>query len=223
MKAYIVEIHDQTISILITNGTLKQVNQLRRDLMMKPKTFAVNEVTFNENSSAFSDDFIAHRLGMICMDVLFDYAAKSEEIILSIQKECVRGSLEITSDDLQIFVEPEEVVAEGAAKVQMNGCHKTSEKKEKHPFKILEGIQIAKIIEGQKIDLTCKVVQGCGEMNVRWNPVTKCVYRRCSEVRPEASDNDDGQFLMTLETNKPFNTSKIFWEVWHSTLEVRTH
>lgn len=235
---------------------------------MKPKTYAVNEVAFIENTSVYSDDFIAHRLGMVCMDVLGDFGSanqlKSPDITLSLMKECIKGEMEVTSDDLRMYEEPEEPVAEGAAKV-VNGCHREGEKngangkiwhiingncgKEtcgttdqettsshhkplgacgmtKSSLKILEGIVLAKIIGGQKIDLTCKVMQGCGEMNARWSPVTKCVYRQYS-ASPDSdetsstvenqpmSDTPDGQFLMTLETNRPFSPVKVFWDVWH--------
>ena len=54
-----------TISFTLKDASSAQANALRRVAINHVKCFAIDTVTFYENSSAMFDEYIAHRIGLI--------------------------------------------------------------------------------------------------------------------------------------------------------------
>lgn len=67
MEMKILSKDNGTIVFLIKDSDFPTVNTLRRLIINEVPTLAIEDVTFQKNSSALYDEFIAHRLGLIVL------------------------------------------------------------------------------------------------------------------------------------------------------------
>lgn len=65
MKVEIKEKSDKEIKFELSEATTAFANLLRRYAIARVPTFAIEDVIFYENRTAFFDEYLAHRLGMV--------------------------------------------------------------------------------------------------------------------------------------------------------------
>ncbi len=106
MKINIKEANDQFIEFELSDANYEFANALRRIIMTSIPIFAIDTVTFYENSSPMFDEYIAHRIGLIPIKTPKN-AKEGEEILFHLEAE---GPKTVYSSDL-ISTDQEVVVA----------------------------------------------------------------------------------------------------------------
>jgi DNA-directed RNA polymerase subunit D len=141
MKVEFIENSPTAIRFNITDTTTEFVNALRRIIISRVKTFAIDTVTFYINTSAMFDEYIAHRIGLVPLITPSTGYDEKDEILFSLDME---GPGTIYSKDL-----------------------KSSDKNVKVA---VEEIPIMKLAEGQRIKLEGKAVMGNGAKSAKFQP-----------------------------------------------------
>lgn len=65
IRVEILELTAEHIKFSVSNCDLDIVNSLRRIILAEVPTMAIHDVNIYENTSPLTDEFIAHRLGLI--------------------------------------------------------------------------------------------------------------------------------------------------------------
>lgn len=141
------------VRFLIKGSTPAYINTLRRIMMNKVPTMAIEDVELKKNSSALYDEIIAHRLGLLPLKT-----------------------------DLKGYVLPKKCTCdgEGCAKCQVSftlkakgPCTITADQlKSKDPkiSPVYPEMPIAKLDKGQEVELVAYAQLGIGKEHVKWSP-----------------------------------------------------
>lgn len=179
MKIEIIEKTPETIRFILEGAKPAFVNALRRTLIAKVPTLAVEDVEFIDNDSGLYDEVVAHRLGLIPWD--FD----SEDLKRKENCDCADGcpqcqvtfSLEaegdklVTASDLKIEEGPETI---------------------KTPY---PDTPIVKLLEGQRIKLQAKAILGRGNEHAKWQ-AANASYQYYPEITVNAEEIEDPQAVI---------------------------
>ena len=143
----------KTISFALKGTDVTFANLLRRYILDKVYTMAIEEVEFKEHSSALYDEMVAHRLGLIPLST----DLKSYDPI----KKCKCGGEGCNRCTLKLTLK-----ADGPKTVY------ASEIKSKDPKvkPIYPKMPIVKILKDQKIEILATAVLGQGEDHVKFSP-----------------------------------------------------
>lgn len=76
---------ENRIEFLLKGGSTSFANLIRRFGMGQVPVFAIDSVTFYENSSSMFDEYIAHRIGQV--PLLSDSGRANEEILFTLEGE----------------------------------------------------------------------------------------------------------------------------------------
>mgnify|MGYP001626164805 FL=1 len=116
-------------------------NAIRRIAMGSVPTFAIDTVTFYENTSAMFDEYIAHRIGLIPIITPSKGYDEKDKILFSLEAEGPKTvySSELKSEDKKVKVANEK-------------------------------IPIIKLAEGQHIRLEGTAVMGTGSRHAKFQP-----------------------------------------------------
>lgn len=97
-EPFLFEFELEDINVGMANG-------IRRFAMNRVKTFAIDEVTFYENSSNMWDEYIAHRIGLIPIKSSGKHS-ENEEVLFSLEEEGPKtvysGSLKSNDKDVKV-------------------------------------------------------------------------------------------------------------------------
>ncbi len=169
MKLETLEKTKEKMSFILKDSSPGYANALRRIMISEVPVMAIEDVEFRKNSSAMYDEVIAHRLGLTVLTTdLESYTLPSE---CACQGEgCARCSLKLTLDEKG----PKTVYASDL---------KTKDPKIKpvHPKTI-----IAKLLEGQELELEATAVLGKGKDHMKWAP-GHVYYKVKPEIRIDES------------------------------------
>jgi DNA-directed RNA polymerase subunit D len=141
MKIDIIENTPFSVRFKISEVNYSFANAIRRTIMNTVQTFAIDSVTFYENSSSMFDEYIAHRLGLIPLTMPDSGYDEKDEVMLSLEAD---GPKTVYSKDI-----------------------KTTDKKIKVAN---ENIPIIKLVQDQRIKMDCKAVLGSGIKNAKFQP-----------------------------------------------------
>ena len=97
MKIDIIENTPTSIRFKLSGANFSTANAIRRTAISRVPTFAIDSVTFYENSSAMFDEYIAHRIGLIPLATPKGYDEK-DEILFTLSAE---GPTTVYSSDLK--------------------------------------------------------------------------------------------------------------------------
>jgi len=157
MKITIKNKKENTLKFLLEKSTVPFANALRRAMLADVPTFAIETVTFLDNTSVFYDEMLAHRLGQVPFktdlkgeDLLLE---KKSKVDVTLQKEgpCTVYSGDIISKDSKIVP-----------------AH--------------DNIPIIKLGDGQKLILEAEVVLDNGTSHSKFQPVSACAYKHLPEL-----------------------------------------
>ena len=98
MKIEIKEESQQKAKFSISGVGVGVANALRRTAMNSVNTFAIDRVSFYENSSAMFDDYIAHRIGLVPIRTPTKGYNKTDEILFTFEAS---GPKTVYSGDMQ--------------------------------------------------------------------------------------------------------------------------
>jgi len=140
MKVSFVENSPFAVRFVVSGIDTSTANALRRAAMSSVGCFAIDTVTFYENTSALFDEYISHRLGLVPITTPKDYDAK-DEIVFSREAE---GPATVYSKEL-----------------------KSSNKNVKVAN---DAIPLIKLAEGQKLRVDCKAIMGTGSKSAKFQP-----------------------------------------------------
>lgn len=166
-------------------------NALRRILIAEVPTMAIEHVFYINNTSVISDEVLAHRLGLVPLQVdpeLFDWKTgddvptEKNTIVFSLQARCRRMQSGLHN----------EYVRASHLKWLPNGSSMPSETKCRfggnqqsilpHGAALVEPhIQLARLGPGQEIQLEAHCIKGRGAEHAKWSPVATAWYK----LRPE--------------------------------------
>ncbi|MFH1849872.1 MAG: DNA-directed RNA polymerase subunit D [archaeon] len=141
------------ISFIMRGAPISYANGLRRIMLEDVPTMAIHEVEFKKNSSLLYDEIIAHRLGLV-----------------------------ILKTDLKSYNLPDDCPCKGAgcARCQLKltlkskgaGLVYASDMKSKDPKvkPVYPKTPIAKLVEGQELELVATACLGSGKVHSKWSP-----------------------------------------------------
>ncbi|KAM0672302.1 DNA-directed RNA polymerases I and III subunit RPAC1 [Ordospora colligata] len=141
-------------------------NALRRILMNDVPTMAVKEVFLRENESVFADEFLAHRLGLIPLEIdpeRFDFV--EDELN---EKNCVKFVLDVNNNGKDIM----HVYSDDILWMPIG-----DQKKEIGEAKFSSKVLLFKLAPGQRIEAELVCTKGTGSMHAKWSPVCPATYR----------------------------------------------
>ncbi len=151
MKAKLLEKNDRKVSVNVTGADGRILNALRRIVIAKVPTMAIETVTIDDNNSVLHDQFLAHRLALIPLSTPAKGYTRPREC--SCEGEgCPKCTVDLTLD------------VKGPGPVHAREF--TSADKNVTP--VYETTLIAKLAEKHRIKLTAHAVLGQGEDHIKW-------------------------------------------------------
>lgn len=162
MKIKILSKKDNEVKFLLEGTTVPFANALRRTMIAQVPIFAMEEITFIENSSVLYDEMIAHRLGLIPLasDPKEIDRKRSQVVKFTLQKE---GPGTVYSADLR-----------------------TTDKKVKPVYGTIPIVELA---DGQKVILEAEAIPGVGADHAKWQPTTACAYKHLPDFKVSSACN----------------------------------
>eukprot|EP00656_Telonema_subtile_P009022 TRINITY_DN14219_c0_g1_i1.p1 TRINITY_DN14219_c0_g1~~TRINITY_DN14219_c0_g1_i1.p1 ORF type:complete len:246 (-),score=75.79 TRINITY_DN14219_c0_g1_i1:16-753(-) len=173
----ILELKDDQMLFRITDTDSSFANSLRRTIISDVPTLAIDLVEFENNTSVLSDEFLAHRLGLIplvskrvndfvdnreCMNCNNFCNLCSAEFRLHVTCTDAK-TLNVTSEDL--FEQDNTVTP-----VDYSTDDRVAQDDEKG------GILIVKLRKNQELKLRAIAKKGVGKEHAKWAPVSVCTY-----------------------------------------------
>lgn len=130
-----------SFSFVLKGAKNSHANALRRMAINHVKCFAIENVTFYENSSAIFDEYIAHRIGLIPIKTPSSGYSDGDEILFTLEAEGPKivYSKELASKDKEVKVAN-------------------------------DSIPIIKLAAEQKLRIDCKAVLGEGARHSKFQP-----------------------------------------------------
>src|SRR3989338_101842 len=149
-------------------------NTLRRMMGFEVPVMAIKEVEFRKNSSALYDEILSHRLGLVPLTT----DLKSYDL----PSECKCKGAGCASCQVKLIL-----------KAQGPGTVYTSDLKSKDPAikPISNKIPIAKLLDGQEIELEATAILGQGKEHSKWCP---------GLIFYKIPDHDKDEFIFTVES-----------------------
>jgi DNA-directed RNA polymerase subunit D len=141
------------ICFVLKNSNPGFANAIRRAILEEVPTMAIEDIEFRDNSSAFYDEIISHRLGL--MPLKTDLKSYSLPSLCSCKKKgCAKCQLKMTLE------------AKGPCVVYA-GDIKSKDPKVKPVY---PKMPIVKLLKGQKIEAEMVAVLGKGKTHAKWSP-----------------------------------------------------
>ncbi len=156
---------------------ISYANTLRRLCMDEVPVMAVEEVEFRKNDSGLYDEIIAHRLGLLPLKTdLKSYNLPSECKCKG--KGCARCQLKMT------------------LKAKGPGTVYASDIKSKDPKikPVYPRTPIAKLDEGQKLELEATAILGLGKEHTKWSPCL-AYYKEMADIRIKKQPDNKNEIV----------------------------
>ncbi|GAA0169653.1 DNA-directed RNA polymerase [Lithospermum erythrorhizon] len=179
-------------------------NAFRRILISEVPTMAIEKVLIANNTSVIQDEVLAHRLGLIPLNVdprLFEFMSESDlpneknTIVFKLHARCGKGGrITVKSDQLKWLPQGSEFLlsteknAPSSTSKQRTytsfSCNQDSipELRDKPIGPKYPGINLARLGPGQEIELEAHAVKGMGKTHAKWSPVATAWYKMLPEV-----------------------------------------
>jgi DNA-directed RNA polymerase II subunit RPB3 len=198
------ELKKDSILFLLKDGDFSLANALRRIILAEIPTMAIDIVEIKENTSVINDEFLAHRLGLVPLLSQgvdkYNYAAECDcpgtrcthcSVELKLSVRCTQTNQEITSNDLSVSMG-------GDGNVSPIYCDETDGQ---------SPILLAKLRQGQEIDLIAIAKKGVGKEHAKWSPACAVTYKNepIIELRhnkmDELNDVQKKEFVASCPSN----------------------
>lgn len=160
IKINIIEHTEDKLVFDFINANAPLANALRRIMLSEIKTFAFHDLFITENTTVFSDEFLAQRIGLI--PILYDNPDKQDKSEKP-DLECVLDVTNTTKENMNVYSD-----------------HIINTFDE---LKIKKGVLICKLAPNHKLCIRMKISMGIGNYHAKWSPVALCSYRLMPEIK----------------------------------------
>ncbi|KAJ0406820.1 hypothetical protein P43SY_008842 [Pythium insidiosum] len=178
-KVEIIELRDDFIKFELTETDPSVANAIRRVMIAEVPTLAIDLVSIEANTSVMTDEFLAHRLGMI--PLFFDGGLENfrQRFVYSQECDCdehcpncsVEFTLDVVADNGVLTVTSESL---RSSDPYIRPVHFSSE--EEYNNTQDTGVIIAKLGPGQRIKLSAIAKLGIGKEHGKWSPVAVATF-----------------------------------------------
>eukprot|EP00455_Lapot_gusevi_P015923 TRINITY_DN18126_c0_g1_i1.p1 TRINITY_DN18126_c0_g1~~TRINITY_DN18126_c0_g1_i1.p1 ORF type:complete len:320 (-),score=26.90 TRINITY_DN18126_c0_g1_i1:19-978(-) len=181
----ILELKDDYIRFVLSNTDVSVANALRRIIYAEVPTMALDTVEILENTTCMTDEFLAHRLGLIPLTSqaveTFNFYRDCE--CPEDKTHCSFCAVEFTleahcNDDQPLSVTTLDLISSNPDVVPV---HSSDENK----------ILLLKLGKNQEIRLRLIARKGIGKEHAKWCPVSVCTYQFEPDIRINQSLHDD--------------------------------
>jgi DNA-directed RNA polymerase subunit D len=140
-------------------------NAFRRAMIGEVPTLAIEDVRIYDNTSAFFDEMLAHRLGLIPI--------KTDLSTYSTQENCTCGGAGCPGCTVTFTLS-----VEGPKTVLSSDLIPQDPK----ATPVYDNIPIVKLIKGQKLVVEAKAILNTGREHAKWQPTLVCGFKNFPEV-----------------------------------------
>lgn len=158
LKIEIFKQETNSIQIDLINCNYALANALRRVIISEIKTFSFHNLFVSDNNTIFSDEYIAHRIGLIPI-----YFQETEESGTSKDVECILDVVNKTKENISVFSQ--------------------DIKSNKSNLLIKKDVLICKLAPNHRISIKLRISEGTGKDHAKWSPVALCSYRLMPQIR----------------------------------------
>eukprot|EP00768_Dysnectes_brevis_P007464 gnl/Dysnectes_brevis/6314_a9706_436.p1 GENE.gnl/Dysnectes_brevis/6314_a9706_436~~gnl/Dysnectes_brevis/6314_a9706_436.p1 ORF type:complete len:375 (+),score=145.64 gnl/Dysnectes_brevis/6314_a9706_436:88-1212(+) len=183
---------DEELSLKMTHLDISYINALRRVILADVPTLAVDRVTFVTNTSVFTEQMLAHRLGMV--PITAKDAEEGGVTDINYWWECncsgsegcsqctVRGTLEISNETTQPIPVTDFDIAISGFSTLSQGAENPS-----------PPVLLAKLAPGQAIHADLLIRKGKGRVHAKWTPaVVRVKPKAVIRINPELMETFQG-------------------------------
>lgn len=170
------------------------MNAIRRVLISEVPTVAIEHVYFLNNTSVIGDEMLAHRLGLVPLDLnphKLDFrpdggaATEHNTVVFKLEVDCRRQDGIIQNE--RVLSQALQHLPEGSEIEDETGCKFSRNQNDVLGLKtgvqsVIPDILLAKLRPGQCIHLEAHCVKGIGAEHAKWSPVATAWYRLQPEV-----------------------------------------
>lgn len=169
MEMKIISKTQTTLEFDLLNAHPSIANALRRVLIAEVPTIAIHNLSIRENDTIFPDEYIAHRLGLIPIDVdpeALDYCSGECS-----HRNTLNFKLTVRNDTLETLC----LYSDQIVWIPMEGQEHIS-------VQIKPGVLICKMAAGNTIDMDIAAEKGTGQTHAKWSPVSLCSYKLMPKI-----------------------------------------
>ncbi len=169
MKIHILEKSENRIKFLLEDSSVAFANALRRTMKNEVPVMAVENVIFEENSSALFDEVVAHRLGLI--PLTFD------KDLYNTKEDCKCGGKGCSRCEVVLVLEKQGpcIVKAGDIKSSADDVKTTD-----------PNIPIVDLLENQRLKLEAVAQLGVGIDHIKWQAANVGYrYRPIVKLKPD--------------------------------------
>jgi len=160
MEIQFSSIDDSLARFTLAGATPAFANAFRRAMIGEVPTLAIDDVRIYDNTSAFFDEMLAHRLGLIPL--------KTDLSTLSTQEKCTCGGAGCPGCmvTFTLSVEGPKTVLSSDLIAQ-----------DPHATAVYDNIPIVKLAKGQKLVIEARATLNTGRVHAKWQPTLVCGFK----------------------------------------------
>ncbi|GAA5915265.1 hypothetical protein JCM8208_004519 [Rhodotorula glutinis] len=223
---------DGHVQFILDGVHLGLANSIRRSMISRIDTLAIDQVQITENTSVMPDEMLAHRLGLVPLisegmdNQIKNYNKECEcdsfchlcSVTLTLDAKCMMSStMEVTTKELL---------------VEGGGPSDVGKPAPSPDSKITDGILLVKLAKGQEIHLRCIATKGRALEHAKWSPCaavgfeydpynklkhTDLWFEVGTDPRDEWPVSENGKYEKKPEDNDPFpfdeKPSRFYYDV----------
>jgi DNA-directed RNA polymerase subunit D len=153
-------IDDSLARFTLAGASPAFANAFRRAMIGEVPTLAIDDVRIYDNTSAFFDEMLAHRLGLIPL--------KTDLSALSTQEKCTCGGAGCPACMVTFTLS-----VEGPKTVLSSDLIP----QDPHATPVYDNIPIVKLMKGQKLVIEARATLNTGRVHAKWQPTLVCGFK----------------------------------------------
>jgi len=167
------DLNEDSIQFLLKDADFSLANAMRRIMIAEIPTMAIDLVEVKENTSVIPDEFLAHRLGLVPL-----ISKDANSFNYSVECDCVGTRCTSCSVELRLHVKCNTAMQEVTTNdIQVVG---DTSVRPAHSDDLSSGVPpilLAKLRQGQEIDVVAIAKKGVGKEHAKWTPACAVTYK----------------------------------------------